>query len=62
MTPGTFSSQEQPGKPPSDAVILFDGTDVAKWEADEGQGSWLERGLDPSSVEGAIARMVLPVK
>jgi aryl-alcohol dehydrogenase-like predicted oxidoreductase len=31
-------------------------------EADEGQGSWLERGLDPSSVEGAIARMVLPVK
>jgi hypothetical protein len=31
-------------------------------EADEGQGSWLQRGLDPSSVEGAIARMVLPVK
>ena len=27
---------------------------------DDGQGSWLERGLDPSSVEGAIARMVLP--
>jgi aryl-alcohol dehydrogenase-like predicted oxidoreductase len=27
-----------------------------------GQGTWLERGLDPSSFEGAIARMVLPVK
>jgi len=38
VTPGTFSSQEQPGKPPSDAIILFDGTDLSKWEADEGQG------------------------
>jgi len=38
VTPGTFSSQEQPGKPPSDAVILFDGTDLSKWEADEGNG------------------------
>ncbi len=36
--PGTFSSQEQPGKPPSDAVILFDGTDLSKWEADTGTG------------------------
>lgn len=38
VTPGTFSSLEQPGKPPSDAIILFDGTDLSKWEADEGQG------------------------
>jgi 3-keto-disaccharide hydrolase len=38
VTPGTFSSQEQPGKPPSDAMVLFDGTDLSKWEADEGQG------------------------
>src|ERR1022692_860297 len=38
VTPGTFSSQEQPGKPPSDAVILFDGADLSKWEADEGDG------------------------
>ncbi|MEI6393424.1 MAG: DUF1080 domain-containing protein [Verrucomicrobiota bacterium] len=38
VTPGTFSTQEQPGKPPSDAVILFDGTDLSKWEADEGKG------------------------
>ncbi len=34
VTPGTFSSQEQPGRPPSDAVILFDGADLSKWEAD----------------------------
>jgi hypothetical protein len=38
VTPGTFSTQEQPGKPPSDAIILFDGTDLSKWEADEGDG------------------------
>ena len=38
VTPGTFSSQEQPGKPPSDAIILFDGSDLSKWEADEGEG------------------------
>ena len=38
ITPGTFSSQEQPGTPPSDAVILFAGSDLSKWEADEGTG------------------------
>lgn len=38
VTPGSFSTQEQPGKPPSDAVILFDGNDLSKWEADEGEG------------------------
>lgn len=38
ITPGTFSSQDQPGKPPSDAIALFDGSDLSKWEADTGQG------------------------
>lgn len=38
VAPGTFSSQAQPGMPPADAVMLFDGTDVSKWEADEGTG------------------------
>jgi hypothetical protein len=35
ITPGTFSTQEQPGKPPSDAIVLFDGKDTSKWT-----GSW----------------------
>ncbi|MCX6867561.1 MAG: DUF1080 domain-containing protein [Verrucomicrobia bacterium] len=37
VTPGTFSSNDQPGRPPSDAIILFDGTPATldKWEADK---------------------------
>ncbi len=38
VTPGRFSTQEQPGIPPSDAIVLFDGKDLSKWEADEGEG------------------------
>src|SRR5437867_2106227 len=33
VTPGSFSSPEQPGQPPSDAIVLFDGTDLSKWES-----------------------------
>ena len=34
VTPGTFSSVSEPGKPPSDAIVLFDGTDLSGWESD----------------------------
>lgn len=36
VNPGTASSQEQPGVPPSDAVVLFDGKDNAQWVAMDG--------------------------
>lgn len=36
VTPGTFSSQEQPGQPPSDATVLFDGKDLSAWVAMDG--------------------------
>ena len=31
ITPGTESTQSQPGKSPSDAIVLFDGKDLSKW-------------------------------
>ena len=37
VTPGTESSQERPGRPPSDAVILFDGKDLSDWQHPNGQ-------------------------
>ena len=46
VTPGTASTPEQPGKPPSDAIVLFDGTnlpmagwaegDPAAWKIEDG--------------------------
>jgi len=41
VTPGDPSTQEAPGAPPSDAVILFDGTDLSGWESrDGGAAGW----------------------
>jgi hypothetical protein len=34
VTPATCSTQEAPGKAPSDAVVLFDGTDLSQWQSD----------------------------
>lgn len=37
VEPGTFSSQERPGTPPSDAIVLFGGKaeEIEKWQADK---------------------------
>ncbi len=36
VMPGTFSTLEEPGKPPSDAIVLLDGKDLSQWESDKG--------------------------
>ena len=36
VDPGTPSTQDDPGKPPSDAVVLFDGDDANGWRSDDG--------------------------
>ena len=56
VTPGTFSSPEQPGQPPSDAIVLFNGTDLSKWEADQGEGvptKWIAKNGAMECVPGS---------
>ncbi len=36
VDPGTSSTQDSPGRPPSDAVVLFDGKDLSKWGHKDG--------------------------
>jgi len=56
ITPGTPSTQDQPGKPPSDAVVLFDGGDLSKWEADNDKNEptkWVVRNGAMECVPGS---------
>jgi hypothetical protein len=42
VTPGTFSSSQEAGRPPSDAVVLFDGADLSQWQGDKAEpAKWL---------------------
>lgn len=34
ITPPAAGTPEKPGMPPSDAAVLFDGTDLSRWERD----------------------------
>ena len=54
VTPGTESTPEKPGAPPSDATVLFDGTNVDKWEGgDHKPTKWTVDNGALVSVKGA---------
>ncbi|NLF38102.1 DUF1080 domain-containing protein [bacterium] len=40
VTPGTASTQDKAGAPPSDAIVLFDGKDLSKWTGKDGKAEW----------------------
>ncbi|HOY58751.1 MAG TPA: hypothetical protein PK640_11545, partial [Verrucomicrobiota bacterium] len=37
VDPGVGSTPDQAGKAPSDAIVLFDGNDISKWVAMNGE-------------------------
>ncbi len=44
VTPGAASSQERTGRPPSDAIVLFDGKDLSQWVSLKRGGATAEAG------------------
>jgi hypothetical protein len=58
VTPGTACTQEAAGTAPSDAVVLFDGTDLSSWTSTkEGEATkWIVTGgvLSPTKDSGMI--------
>ena len=41
ITPGTASTQDSPGKAPSDSIVLFDGKDLSQWlDKDGAAAEW----------------------
>lgn len=59
VTPGTASTQEAPGSPPSDAIVLFGGTDLTGWVAakDGGEPKWkVENGYMEAVPKGGDIR------
>lgn len=56
VTPGTTSAGEHVGKAPSDAIVLFDGTDLSQWQSSDGEpAQWkVENGYMEVNDTGSI--------
>jgi len=52
ITPGTESTQSQAGQAPSDAIVLFDGTDLSEWTSNKGgPAKWIVRDGEMEAVK-----------
>jgi hypothetical protein len=56
ITPGTASTAEQPGTPPSDAIVLFDGKDLSQWTSADGKSEapWIVKDGYMESAKSSI--------
>ena len=56
VDPGTSSTPDRPGKAPSDAIVLFDGTDLSQWVDGKGEpAKWkVENGYAEVNGTGSI--------
>src|SRR3989442_14295857 len=53
VTPGKTFSHQCPA--PSDAIVLFDGTDLSKWKGEKGEAQWkVEDGYVETTRTGKI--------
>jgi hypothetical protein len=54
VAPATSSTQEMPGKAPSDATVLFDGNGLSRWVSMDGSPTkWIERDGYMECVKGS---------
>jgi hypothetical protein len=54
IEPAIVPGQDQPGKPPSDAIVLFDGADLSQWRAIDGSAAkWVVKDSVMESVKGS---------
>src|ERR1041385_7819465 len=55
ITPGTASTQDQAGQPPSDAIVLFNGKDISGWTDLKGQpATWIVENAYMQCAKGTI--------
>ena len=57
LLPPVITPAAQPGQPPPDAIILFDGKDLSQWRRDKGEAKWkldIENGYMEVNKTGSI--------